>query len=1214
MQLSLKRTPLALALSLATIGGGVALTQSACPSEGKQTRALRITHRQQLIGGPRALGEVGDWLLENDQVRVIVQDQGFSRGFGVFGGSLIDADLVRPETTPGDSSGGTGMDNFGEMFPAFFLEALEPNEVNNPLYRNCSSDADCAGENRCDTDARACLVDGEVPPEKLPAIEIESDGSDGAAVLVVRGYGNDFLALTQFINETLLNDPRENPTLIFTTRYTLRPGQRYVEVSTTIQNAAFPPAPLSFKGELVPGAQVPTPFGDVVLFGAGNHVFLPHEAGYDLRYRLEDEYASGRFELPALPGLHAEFIASKGPGVSYGILAVPPEDPERNYVYQNRDQYEGGTDHSLMVPFIASAFTGVFQVTPPEELAANDGLPGGDDEFTFKRYFIVGNGDVASISNVVYDILGDQTGTISGRLLEDGTGTPVIGADVIVSAGATKVTQCTTDDSGRFTAKVRPGQYQLRSVAKGRAITAPSDVTVEAGATVRADLRIAQQATVVVSVVEPGVGRVPAKITLVGQYDASFAGQDPRDHLYDLSMGEPIRYTDLEPDDANDPSTLRYIEDFTYTPNGSGTLTVRPGSYTVVVGRGPEYTRTEIPVVLEAGKTKAVAAEIRRVVDTTGYIAADMHLHSIFSLDSFADLDARITSYAGEGVEYAVATDHNYVVDYAPTIAELGLERFINSVVGLELTTIDRGHFNGFPLQLGSGTLDPEGKNARALPFGDLVSAFGEGSSAPHSSTIASQTNGSFAWAGRDPDEIFTDLRALGEHDDSGALKSVVVQVNHPRDSILGYFEQYGLNAETMEAQGVAGIFAPKVEDHPEFRPERFSLDFDAIEVFNGKRFELLNSYRVPEGVTIDPASCCPVTPGEIFREYGAFGCDEEVRDCTCTPADTEAQVANGSCGAVDENGQLRPVAFPGAFEDWLRLLASGKHVVGTANSDSHNPHKEEPGYPRTYLRSPTDNPLDVKTDDLRAAFASGDALMTNGPFVQVDVAGAGMGETATVSAGPVTVNVNVQTAPWVKYQRIRLYTAASVEPAAEQVLSEPESGGEYSFDVDVSADDFVIVEVSGGDNMFPSVFPNEIPPIQFTDVIGAIGGSFGLGGSGNELSPQLTFQTKPFALTNPVYLDVGGDGWTPPRPLPTQAESQKAARPSAVITTLDASSLSPTPISPAVARERARRRWVEKLPLRTRMTLRRMPEYLWPTDDIHDVRRVYWQFLPHGH
>lgn len=1190
-----KATRLPLPLSTTLLAGAcalaaaiAALSQNACtPSPDSSARAMRVTNRAQLIGGPNALGEVGDYLLENDQIRVIIQDQGFSRGFGVFGGSLIDADLVRPGSGAGDSSGGVGKDNFGEMFPAFFLEALAPSEVFDPN--------DPTGQ------------------KKLPAIEITNDGKDGgAAEVTVRGYGGDFLAMTQTLNEFILDDPREAPNLLFSTTYRLAPGKRYVEIETTVQNVAFPVRRITLPNDFA-GITVPAPFGDVLLFGAGNHVFLPHDAGYDLRYRLESVYQSGEIELPALPGLVAEYIASSGPDVSYGLLAAEPEDPEKNFAYKNRDVFPNATGHSVHVPFIASAFTGVFQVNPPSELAGNDATAGGDDEYRFTRYFIVGSGDVASVTEVVHQILGDDTGRYEGRLRDEVTGAPVADASIILlDEDGAKVTQATSDDDGRFRARVRPGRYQAVVVKEGHAITAPVELTVEKDRLTFQDLWLPGAATVTVTVVEPNVGPVPAKVTLVGTAALELAGRDPKEWLFDLSLGEDFRYTDLEPD-TDDPATRRFIEGFAYTHEGTATLTARPGKYTVVVSRGPEYERVEIPdVELKAGAQRSVRAELRRVVNTEGYVAADFHLHSVYSLDSFAPLDQRITSYVGEGLELVVSTDHNFVVDYAPTIAELGLERFVRSLVGLELTTIDRGHFNGFPIRSNGGALRGDGK--------------GE-----YTNTIASRTFGSFQWAERAPQELFDELRALVPRDEAclkekpddaeacdPLVEKVIVQVNHPRDSILGYFDQYVVEQETLRARGQSGLVGANVEQHPEFAGANFSWDFDALEVFNGKRFEMLHNFRVPAGLPVnpdvgaplDPVSCCPLTPGAVYREYPEFDCDEELRDCTCTAADANAQVLAGNC---DDDGEI---LHPGVVEDWLQILRTGRRVVGTANSDSHEPNKEEPGYPRTYVRVPNDQPRNVTAQDVVDGFLAGDVLMTNGPFVTVSVTNedgerAGMGDTANAAGGELTLDVVVRHAPWVVPSRVVVYLDGQIlhdeplEASGDGVI-------EATFPITPTRDGFVVVEVSGEENMFPSVFPNEVPSLQFTDVIGALGDSFGFLAS-DALRPDLTFQVTPYALTNPVWIDANGDGEVIPdlQIPPPPPEARMAAG----VTTETQPGVF-VPGDPPLADVRSPiERWKDELPARKRRALsQRLPEWLWPTDHPKDIRRVWAQFAKHAH
>ena len=42
-----------------------------------------------------------------------------------------------------------------------------------------------------------------------------------------------------------------------------------------------------------------------------------------------------------------------------------------------------------------------------------------------------------------------------------------------------------------------------------------------------------------------------------------------------------------------------------------------------------------------------------------------------------------------------------------------------------------------------------------------------------------------------------------------------------------------------------------------------------------------------------------------------------------------------------------------------------------------------------------------------------------------------------------------------------------------------------FSFDVPVAADGFLVLEVSGTQSMFPVIYPNEVPPLEFSDVVG---------------------------------------------------------------------------------------------------------------------------------
>ncbi len=130
-------------------------------------------------------------------------------------------------------------------------------------------------------------------------------------------------------------------------------------------------------------------------------------------------------------------------------------------------------------------------------------------------------------------------------------------------------------------------------------------------------------------------------------------------------------------------------------------LEVPDGDYTLYATRGMEWSLARRPLAVrgaEGEPRETVTLEIGREVDTRGFIAADTHVHTVtFSGHGDASLRERLVTLAGEGVEMAVATDHNHHTDYRPLQKEMGLGRHYTAVVGNEVTT-ENGHFNAFPL------------------------------------------------------------------------------------------------------------------------------------------------------------------------------------------------------------------------------------------------------------------------------------------------------------------------------------------------------------------------------------------------------------------------------------------------------------------------------------------------------------------------------------
>lgn len=220
--------------------------------------------------------------------------------------------------------------------------------------------------------------------------------------------------------------------------------------------------------------------------------------------------------------------------------------------------------------------------------------------------------------------------------------------------------------------------------------------------------------------------------------------------------------------------------------DGRSSRPLPPGTYAVLVTRGPEYDLLEETIDVPPGGAGRVQGTLTRRVETAGWLAADFHLHTTASTDAGTPPRDRVLGCAAEGVELLAATDHNETTDLMPHVEALGLADRMLAVAGTELTTdasrVPAGHLALFPL-----ARDP---------------------AAPRVSTPVPWLDLGFA-------ELAAGARRL-----PGAL----LQVNHPRDPGDGAFALLGL------AAGDAASLR--------------SLDFDLLEVADGRAFE-----RTPEAV-----------------------------------------------------------------------------------------------------------------------------------------------------------------------------------------------------------------------------------------------------------------------------------------------------------------------------------------------------------------------------
>ncbi|MDF3065603.1 MAG: hypothetical protein K0R38_1204 [Polyangiaceae bacterium] len=207
-----------------------------------------------------------------------------------------------------------------------------------------------------------------------------------------------------------------------------------------------------------------------------------------------------------------------------------------------------------------------------------------------------------------------------------------------------------------------------------------------------------------------------------------------------------------------------------YSLTGSGSIELPAGRYDVLATHGPEYSMPRQELELNADLGATFRGVFTRTVDTSGWLSADFHLHASPSKDSNVPLNDRVLTLAAEGVELGVPTDHNHVTDYSEAIAIQRLDGKLATMSGVEITTLNWGHFNAYPYP----------KSVDVPPTHETS-----------------------------PLEIFAVVRARAPQ--------AVLQVNHPRMPGVGYFNRGELNTKT----GVA--------ESPEF-----SFGFDALEVSNG--------------------------------------------------------------------------------------------------------------------------------------------------------------------------------------------------------------------------------------------------------------------------------------------------------------------------------------------------------------------------------------------
>lgn len=691
--------------------------------------------------------------------------------------------------------------------------------------------------------------------------------------------------------------------------------------------------------------------GDFISFGGASEVFT-----------AEGGFTGNPMQVVAM--------VSTGRGASYGY-AVSSGEITIPYQESNATLAILGTDFSVPAKGFAS----------------------------FDRVFIVGRGDVASVLEVVQELRGNEVVPATGTVRDEG-GQAIEGAVVTAfrageghPGGGRAVNQAITGADGRYRMTLPPGTYDFVAAVPGRLRVVREAVDP---AKVAADFQMAPAGRVGLDIVERDAGgqsqgHIPAKVSL-------YCGDGAEAPWSELNERE--RYG---------------LCAVLFQTHGEEVFPVKPGHYRAVISRGIEYeVETIEDLEVKPGQMVWIERKLFRSVDTTGWLAADLHQHTFGSIDSEMSHRDKVIENLAEGVEIAAITDHDNLTSYGPAILALGVGDLIASLDGDEVSASGRGHFNIF---------EPRGSH-------EDLDAY----------------RGAQLYAFRTIPELFDALRGI-----PGVR---AIQVNHPRDGLDAYFSFARFDPVTGLSHGTQ---------------EAMTDDFDMVEV--------KDSLGGPE---------------QFLPEA-----DPAISD----------QAKWGS--------QDIPV-----LRDFFGLLNRGKTVCATGVSDAHD-RNDGVGYSRTYLYLGTDDPSQAESDLILDAVLAQKALVSNGPFIRLTVGDQNpLGHLEPVTSpedDALVVDIQVLAASWMDVNRLEVY--ANGRPVRLQEVAG------------------ILLEIEHPkptDPLFaPIPLPNTTPtaverlhtqvhlyPKQDTWYVFVVKGEGSLAPVGNG---------RPFAYTNPLYVDADGGGWNPP-------------------------------------------------------------------------------------
>ena len=207
-------------------------------------------------------------------------------------------------------------------------------------------------------------------------------------------------------------------------------------------------------------------------------------------------------------------------------------------------------------------------------------------------------------------------------------------------------------------------------------------------------------------------------VTLPLAVGSGFAAEVNDDQGRPIPVKATIYSLDGEHPDFGLSSTRTFVKNCVYSVHGRIHCSLDPGKYEIYFSRGPEYNSENRQIEVVAQKMTSLSVQLDRVVDTTGWVSADLHSHSSPSGDNTSDQYGRVENLLCEHVEFAPCTEHNRISSYTPHLKQMRLTHLMATCTGIELTGSPTpvNHQNAFPLHHHPHTQNGGGPRASYNP------------------------------------------------------------------------------------------------------------------------------------------------------------------------------------------------------------------------------------------------------------------------------------------------------------------------------------------------------------------------------------------------------------------------------------------------------------------------------------------------------------------